>query len=226
MTELSVTLANYKGAGYVIAPAGYGKTHLIATATARSTGRQLILTHTHAGVNSLQHKMRMLGVSNRLYHIDTIASWILRLALSYSKTTGWDKERPTNNTSWNALYKSGSALLDEEFIHRVIRASYDGLYVDEYQDCSVTQHEIILKLARILPCRVLGDPLQGIFNFAGQPSVDWSRDVEGSFTHLSTLGVPYRWKLTGAEELGMWLQNARNRLLKGESIGNPPKNPQ
>ena len=40
MCELSATLATNEGSGYVVAPAGYGKTHLIAESTARSTGRQ------------------------------------------------------------------------------------------------------------------------------------------------------------------------------------------
>ena len=74
MCELAAVLAAHQGAGYVVAPAGYGKTHLIAASTARSAGRQLILTHTYAGVNALRHKMRALGVSDRLYRIDTIAS--------------------------------------------------------------------------------------------------------------------------------------------------------
>jgi hypothetical protein len=37
--------------------------------------------------------------------------------------------------------------------------------VDEYQDCSLDQHELICLLSEILPCRILGDPLQGIFSF-------------------------------------------------------------
>ena len=82
MCELPVILAAHEGSGYVVAPAGYGKTHLIAESTARSAGRQLVLTHTYAGVNALRRKMRILGVSDKFYRIDTIASWALRLSLS------------------------------------------------------------------------------------------------------------------------------------------------
>lgn len=218
MCELSSILAGYQGAGYVVAPAGYGKTYLIAESTARSTGRQLILTHTYAGVNALRRKMRTLGVSDRLYRIDTIASWILRLSLSYSGTSGWNEERPANNTRWNALYEACSGLLDHAFIRRIVRASYDGLYVDEYQDCSIAQHGIVLKLARDLPSRVLGDPLQGIFDFEGQSPVDWARDVEGNFECLGVLDVPHRWIQAGAGELGSWLQSVRRRIELGQSI--------
>jgi hypothetical protein len=174
MCELAAILAAHDtGAGYVIAPAGFGKTHLIAESTSRGAGRQLVLTHTYAGVNALRKKMRMLGVSERLHHTDTIASWALRLCLSYSGTSRWDKERPAGNEQWSSMYEACARLLDYAFVRRIVRASFAGLYVDEYQDCSTAQHAIVLKLARDLPCRILGDPLQGIFDFEGQNPIDW-----------------------------------------------------
>lgn len=218
MCELSAILAAHQGAGYVVAPAGFGKTYLIAEATARSTGRQLILTHTYAGVNALRRKMRTLGVSDRLYHIDTIASWSLRICLSYSQTSGWREERPADNQQWNGVYDACAQLLDQPFIRRIARASYDGLYVDEYQDCSVSQHGIVLKLARDLPSRLLGDPLQGIFDFDGQNPVDWAGDVEGSFECLGVLDTPHRWIQAGADDLGVWLRNVRTNLEEGQPV--------
>lgn len=218
MCELAAILAAHQGSGYVVAPAGFGKTHLIAEATARSARRQLILTHTYAGVNALRRKMRALGVSDRLHHIDTIASWSLRLSLSYSATSGWTDKRPSDNARWNALYEASARLLDHAFIRRIVRSSYDGLYVDEYQDCSNAQHRIILKLARELPCRILGDPLQGIFDFDGQNPVDWARDVEGSFDRLGALDVPHRWIQAGANDLGTWLRDVRTRLEQQQPI--------
>jgi len=218
MCELPAILAAHQGAGYVVAPAGFGKTHLIAESTARSVGRQLILTHTYAGVNALRRKMRTLGVSDSLYRIDTIASWALRLSISYSRTSGWAVERPADNTQWKALYEACVRLLDHAFIRRIVRASYDGLYVDEYQDCSIAQHGIVLKLARDLPCRILGDPLQGIFDFEGQNPIDWARDVEEPFQRLGVLDVPHRWIQAGAGDLGTWLRNVRTRLEQGQPI--------
>lgn len=218
MCELADTLAAYEGSGYVVAPAGHGKTHLIAEATGRSVGRQLILTHTHAGVNALRNKMRVLCISDKCYHIDTIASWTLRLALSYSSTSNWQEERPVNNAQWNEMYEACARLLDQEFVRRIIRSSYGGLYVDEYQDCTNTQHGIILKLARDLPCRILGDPLQGIFNFGGQEPIDWKRDIEGNFELLGFLDVPHRWIRAGAGDLGDWLSTIRTLIEQNQPI--------
>ena len=218
MCELPEILAAHEGAVYVVAPAGYGKTHLIAEATAHSAGRQLILTHTYAGVNALRRKMRTLGVSDKLYRIDTIASWSLRLSLSYSGTSGWAEERPADNEQWNSLYEACARLLDHAFIRRIVCASYDGVYVDEYQDCSDTQHGIVLKLARDLPCRILGDPLQGIFDFGGQRPIDWVRDVEGGFERVGALEVPHRWIQAGTGDLGTWLGYVRTRLEQGQPV--------
>lgn len=216
MPELSEILAAHRGSGCVVAPAGFGKTHLIAQAVSRGQNRQLVLTHTYAGVNVLRRKMRQLGVPYRSFHIDTIASWAFRLCLSYPATSRWTIERPSGG-EWRALYKACSILLDRDFVRRVVRASYGGLYVDEYQDCSAAQHELILKLSRDLPCRVLGDPMQAIFDFDGQP-LAWDRDVAANFTRIGDLQTPYRWNQAGSPAIGAWLIGVRRALEKGSPL--------
>jgi DNA helicase-2/ATP-dependent DNA helicase PcrA len=90
--------------GYLIAPAGCGKTHLIAQAVASSSGgRQLILTHTHAGVHSLNQKLRRMGVGLRQVRVETIASWCLRYAAAFSSLSGIDNMRPAG-AAWNTVY--------------------------------------------------------------------------------------------------------------------------
>src|SRR5262249_33666666 len=70
--ELPELLATYNGIGYVVAPAGYGKTHLIASALQHAERRQLVLTHTYAGVNALRRKLRQVRVTDAACRIDTI----------------------------------------------------------------------------------------------------------------------------------------------------------
>jgi hypothetical protein len=214
--EFPSLLAAYQGSGYVVAPAGFGKTHLIAASLLHATKRQLVLTHTYAGVNALRKKMRQLKVPSDAHHVDTIASWALRLALSYQEASAWTIVRPGRG-QWAQLYGATTALLDCAFIRRIIRASYGGLYVDEYQDCSVGQHQLVLKLASDLPCRILGDPLQGIFDFNGD-AIDWDRDVAG-LERLGQLDTPHRWQHAGAEPaLGNWLRDIRTALEKRQAI--------
>lgn len=216
MPELPEILAAYGGIGYVVAPAGFGKTHLIAASLCHAEKRQLVLTHTYAGVNALRRKMRQIGVPNGAFRIDTIASWALRLSLSYPEASGWNIERP-GQEQWAELYRACCRLLECGFIRRVLCASYGGLYVDEYQDCSCAQHDIVLSLARDLPCRILGDPLQGIFDFDGEP-VDWDRDVAARFELLGQLETPHRWERAGSPSLGAWLRDVRQALERRQAV--------
>lgn len=214
--ELPNILARCVSKGYVIAPAGYGKTHLIALAVKAGSNRQLILTHTFAGVNSIKSKMTKLGVPSSRYQVDTIASWSLRLCLAYPKTSGWKVENPTSK-EWNKLYESCRGLLGKEFIRHVIASTYSGVYVDEYQDCSDLQHTLVCALADFLPCRILGDPMQAIFDFADKP-VDWDASIYPHFECLGQLETPWRWDNAGAPELGAWLKAARATLQSGQKV--------
>lgn len=215
--ELAIKLNDCTTKGYVIAPAGYGKTHLIALAVRASSGRQLILTHTFAGVNSIKTKMTALGVPVSKYQVDTIASWSLRLCLAYPMTSTWKIENPTNK-QWNKLYKCCAGLLRKRFIRHVISATYAGMYVDEYQDCSDLQHLLVSALAESLPCRILGDPMQAIFDFGVGKPVDWEENVYPFFDCLGQLEIPWRWEKAGEPKLGVWLKEARKKLEQGQKI--------
>jgi hypothetical protein len=201
---------------YVESAAGCGKTHAISRAVGHNTkGRQLVLTHTHAGIHSLRSRLRSFRVSPRSYHVDTIAGWSLQYAGAYPGLSGLQDWSPTSR-QWSAVYQSVLELLKQPVIRRVVQASYAGIYVDEYQDCSLLQHRIVLALADILPCRILGDPLQGIFDF-GDPIVDWQRDVTPNFSPLPGLYEPWRW-VSANRELGIWLSDVRKRLISGQDI--------
>ncbi|MFB2761797.1 UvrD-helicase domain-containing protein [Shewanella xiamenensis] len=215
--RLALKLSECTSKGYVIAPAGYGKTHLIALAVRASAAKQLILTHTFAGVNSIKTKLQTLGVPTRLYQVDTIASWSLRICLSYPKTSGWNIETP-NSKQWKKLYESCASLLQKQFIRTAITSTYTGIYVDEYQDCSDAQHSLICAFAEFLPCRVLGDPMQAIFDFEEDKPVNWEMNIYPMFECLGKLETPWRWVNAGQPELGAWLKDARNKLEKGEKI--------
>lgn len=200
----------------VIAPAGCGKTELIARAIASNgDGRSLVLTHTHAGVKAIKDRLSRYQIGAARARVETIAGWCLRYAAAYPGRSGLLITQPVA-AQWQQTYAGASRLLDSVFIQQVVLASYSDIYVDEYQDCTAAQHDVICKLVRLLPCRVLGDPLQGIFDFA-EPTVRWAQDVQTPFPHLLELNTPWRWR--GRNELlGDWLLEARRRLLAGEEI--------
>jgi len=204
--------------GVVVAPAGCGKTHLIAQAVAsQSQGRQLILTHTHSGVAALRKRLFELGASSSLFHLTTIASWCLLYSRSFPVTSGIKTGKPRTQVEWESIYAGTIQVLNDPSIARVPAFSYSGVLVDEYQDCTKSQHKVIVALADLVPTRVLGDPLQAIFDFGGNAPVDWEADVQPAFDALPELDEPWRW-LNGSTELGQWLGDVRLELLNGGAV--------
>jgi len=69
--------------GTVTAPAGCGKTHLIARSLTRHGNAKkpiLILTHTNAGVAALRGRLDRAGIRPTAYRLLTIDGWAMRLA--------------------------------------------------------------------------------------------------------------------------------------------------
>jgi hypothetical protein len=204
------------GAASVVAPAGCGKTELIArTVQAPDGAGALILTHTHAGVNAIRGRLSRAGVDRRRARVETIAGWCLRYSSAYPSISGVPCAEPTKQ-QWDSVYDGALNLLKTRAIGRVVQASYSRLLVDEYQDCTARQHAVVQALAHQLPTCVLGDPLQGIFGFAGG-SLSWRDDVERSFPALGALTEPWRWRNKN-DALGRWLLDIREPLQRGEYV--------
>lgn len=194
--------------GYVESPAGCGKTEAIVRAVGNyCSERQLILTHTHAGVDALRERFRRNQVPPSLYHVDTIAGWAWSWVRKYPVNANYQGE--IDIPVWNNIYPAMTSLIEKDFVKKVILNSYTGVIVDEYQDCTQLMHRMLLQLKNILPCRILGDPLQGIFGFNQDPMVSWS-DVERDFSNnLGSLNIPHRWVKVENRELGQWLLDQR-----------------
>jgi hypothetical protein len=203
----------------VVAAAGCGKTELIARAIGSDTaGRNLVLTHTHAGVRALRDRLRILGVPLNSYAIDTIAGLALRYAISFPRMSGCAIAEPTSQGEWAQVYESAVRVFEKKNVRRIFSASYSGLYVDEYQDCSIRQHSLVMTMADLVRSHAVGDPLQGIFDFTKEdPLVDWARDVYPRFKRLPDLEIPYRWRGKN-EPLGEWMTVVRRKLIEGDCI--------
>jgi DNA helicase-2/ATP-dependent DNA helicase PcrA len=216
MREAAELARNPRGA--MIAPAGYGKTHVIATAVAGyGGGRELILTHTHAGVDALRGRVARMGVPAKAYHLDTIAGWALRLAAAFPGTSRLPTTEPRTNEEYFGVYVAAAHLLGLRPIREIVQASYSGTFIDEYQDCTVAQHGLALALLDVLPCRIVGDPLQGIFDFGDNDAIRWDEHVGSAFDPVAGPTKPWRWADTNPA-LGEWLRAVRGCLENGQSI--------
>ena len=163
-----MTLIDYINAtkSLMIAAAGHGKTHAIAECIQLcSLGKpQLILTHTHAGIASIKTKLTEMNVDNKKYHVETITSFVQRYVLAFCRKD--DLPEPSEKEYFDAVLQKGAKLFENKHVLDVVSLTYDGLFVDEYQDCTIGQHVILMKIGEVLPIHLFGDELQGIFGFA------------------------------------------------------------
>lgn len=200
--------------GFVESPAGCGKTEaIVRTVGSYCAGRQLVLTHTHAGVDALWQRFRDHGVPSAKVHIDTIAGWAWGWVRKYPENAGY--KGATDIADWAKVYAAMTTLLDSDFVMRGVLNSYTGVIIDEYQDCTLPMHALIARLNALLPCRVLGDELQGIFDFNSEELVGWV-DVRAEFQRdLGALDTPHRWIKAGNRDLGQWLLDNRGAFRDG-----------
>lgn len=209
--------------GTVTAPAGCGKTHLIAEALTRHSGGKpiLVLTHTNAGVVALRGRLDRAGAPAKAYRLSTIDGWAMRLISTFPSRSGHNPDllRLANQaTDYPNIRVAAMKLLKAGHINDVLAASYSRLIVDEYQDCSIRQHGVVFYAAKTLPTCVLGDPMQAIFGFGNDRLANWEKEVCCYFPLVGELSTPWRWINANAGSLGSWLLDVRGKLLRGDSI--------
>lgn len=203
--------------GSVVAAAGCGKTEQIVRAVQITEGRRLILTHTLAGVDVIRLRLKRYKVPSDKFRIDTIAGWCLRYSVSFPMRSGLSCDAPKDE-EWNAVYEAAARLIKSGAVTRVLAASYSGVFVDEYQDCTELQHQVIKAIAAHFPVCIFGDPLQAIFDFKGQKPVDWDADVFPIFGKAGEMATPWRWRKVGNADLADWLAEVRCTLERGGAI--------
>ena len=201
---------------YVVAAAGCGKTRLIVDAVDSDTSRRhLVLTHTNAGVEVLRRRLQERGIRDDRAHVQTIAGFALLYASAYPQRSLLPSEQP-RGPQYRQVITGATDVLATAAIRKVIARTYGSVFVDEYQDCTQSQHELVLRLADVVPTRVLGDPYQGIFDFNDEPLVGWDV-IGGDFDQLPPLHTPHRWS-TANKQLGAWLTHARSELQAGRAL--------
>ena len=202
------------GNAAIVAPAGHGKTEIIANIAALGQ-RALILTHTHAGVHAIRARLKRRGVSSQKVSVDTIAGWAMRYAHAFPKSAQPPAGVP-QGAEWDQLYRGARNSLSVTAVRDVVASSYDRILIDEYQDCHGLQHDLAVTLSTIIPTLIFGDPMQGIFEFAGA-TLRWNDEIHEQFPLAATLETPHRWTNKNPE-LGIWIAEAREKLLRGEPI--------
>ncbi|MEM0898881.1 MAG: UvrD-helicase domain-containing protein [Pseudomonadota bacterium] len=229
MTDEGVAALLNSDAPFVVveAPAGCGKTYqgacyALRAASKLSTGRVLILTHTHAACAAFAKSTRTV---HRKVEIRTLDSLIVQIAAAYHKAL----DLPPDPAAWarrqgNEAYATlanqvGKLLASHPFVAAALAERFPVIIADEHQDASADQHSVLVALreagARL---RIFGDPMQGIYargNEATSARARWEENKSaGVFAELQT---PHRWR-DGTPALGRWILEARAALKEGHPI--------
>lgn len=200
-------------------PAGTGKTELLAACvatTAEQGNRSLVLTHTNAGVDAIRKRLRRFGVPTKMARVETITSWAFTLARSYPGIAGINVPGVPDWNESRAYVDGATSVAATAAVHRVHAVSFGYLFVDEYQDCTIDQHELIVEISEAIPRTVvLGDRLQAIFGFdASRPVIKWDTHVTPVYMPKTVPLAPHRWRDHNVA-LGQWLLDIRPSLVDG-----------
>lgn len=198
--------------GIVIAPAGCGKTENIINIIKKYDGNKkiLVLTHTNAGIDNIEKRLRKNGNLDSKCNVYTIASFCLRYVKSYKILS------KTIDDSYDSLYDGMCILLENNHIKKVLSNTYALMLVDEYQDCNLKQHNVIKKISKLIDFRVFGDPLQKIYDFRDE-CVELNSIINNDYPYLGYMNYPWRWEEN--KKLGSWIMYYRKKLENEETIG-------
>jgi len=220
----------------VEAPAGCGKTtqgaeYAREIASADTSGRLLILTHTHAACSVFSDRTK--GFGSRI-EIRTIDGVIAHIASVYhaglglpADTAAWVRQRKEGHA--DLALKVAALLKRYPMIAAAMAQRHPIVICDEHQDSSGDQHAIVMTFREQgAKLRVFADPMQKIFrdrSVVGTcPPCDWEA-FTGKAHAFEQLDHPHRWS-TGCPELGQWTLTARASLKAGGTIdlrnGLPP----
>jgi hypothetical protein len=203
----------------VEAPAGYGKTEeaVVAAqraATALPKGKEvLFLTHTNGARDTFNRRLGRAPAVMKTIH--SLAAEIVEL---YAAPLDLPRPlRPFDDApGFDAMVRLAIQVLrNRPEVARGLSVRHPLILVDEYQDCTEDQHDLVQLIAAPAESRLrlFGDGLQGIFEFTGAQVV-WQDLVKKYPTvHLIT---PWRWRRH--PEMARFLVDARGALLAGEPI--------
>lgn len=187
---------------FVVAPAGCGKTQMITDFANNYLGKILILTHTNAGVDVIQSR-----ISNDTIKVNTIASFMEKYVKNFKGLHKIEIDY-SNNKRYKKVYEAFSDIVNYDIIKNILIYNYDMIFVDEYQDCTISQHNSICTMAKIIPVKIFGDPMQSIFDFDKEDTLVDFNTLKNSFEYLGELDYPWRWH--DNISLGKWLLNIRD----------------
>lgn len=209
----------------VEAAAGCGKTWTAAKFAREMSARLihqrvLLLSHTHGACGEFHR--RCVGPGLRI-DVETCDSFALKVVGPYAAALGlpypFDHLVGRAGLPFETIRAKAADLVQRSpTVARLISARYPLIILDEHQDASLTQHQLVMTLMTVggSRLRVFGDPMQALHSGSGEDYVDWDA-LWASCSDRRELTEPKRWN--EAPELGRWITAARTTLKAGGSVG-------
>lgn len=208
------------------AAGGCGKTTKAAkyakeAAERLTSGKVLLLSHTHAACGEFQRKCAALG---QKIDVETCDSFCLKVIGAYSRPLGLPSPieshlgRADGGIPFSALGEKAAELFRRApTVARAVAAHYPIIVLDEHQDAGIHQHETVSLLREIgnARLRIFGDPMQAIHPGDDKGYVNWDA-LWAMADDRGMLEEPYRW--AGAPELGEWVMASRAALKAGNPV--------
>jgi DNA helicase-2/ATP-dependent DNA helicase PcrA len=208
------------------AAGGCGKTTKAAkyareAAERLSSGKVLLLSHTHAACGEFQRKC---GESGSRIDVETCDSFCLKAISAYARPLGLPApidsylDKPDGGILFPDLSRKAAELFRRApTVARMVAAHYPIIVMDEHQDSSRHQHDTVTLLREIggSCLRVFGDPMQAIIPGAADEVVDWDA-VWAAANEKGSLDEPHRW--SNSPELGEWIMASRRALKAGNPL--------
>lgn len=217
----------------VEAAAGCGKTYeavglaCAVAATLSPPESVLLLTHTHAAKDEFARRIATTKGAAKV-HISTIDSFLVELCTPYTAPlalpTALRDSLLNRTTSLAQVAEKASELLKRSpIVAQLQGVRFPFIILDEHQDASKVQHEVITSIAQPgnIRVRFFGDPMQAIYDFDGVPAIDWEALCGGSDVHCALM-TPWRW--SSSPDLGRWIASARANLAALQALPDIPKN--
>jgi hypothetical protein len=208
----------------VDAAAGCGKTHEAVEATVgfaagAGEGREvLLLTHTNAARDVYAGRLKAVGGRARTQTIDSLACELVRRYVRHFEFPQPFRPGATHagHPSFPDVQRHACKLLREApAIAEGLAWRHPVIIVDEHQDSSAAQHELVERIgaAGSVRRRFFGDGMQRIFEFSGAGDA-WTQVVSDHKPVPLTHG--HRWN--DNPELRDWLADARAALKAGRPV--------
>jgi superfamily I DNA/RNA helicase len=207
------------------AAAGCGKTWTAAKFAREmshrlDSQRVLLLSHTHAACGEFHRRCEGQGLR---IEVETCDSFALKVVAPYAAALGLPFPLDSSigrqgGVSFTTLGVKAVELVQRSpSIAQLISAQYPTIILDEHQDATVAQHELVMTLMRVggSRLRIFGDPMQALHYGSADRFVDWNT-LWGNCDARLELTAPKRWAETPA--LGQWITATRATLRAGGRV--------